>query len=112
MQLNLKALSLTLGIFTAASILLVGIVNLYRQTDVLSTLVIWISALIHYFEAGFDIWGVSCELINEKIDELLVKENINMRGRHMFCPNAGVKVRVVAADTLEAAIHSDLSQYA
>lgn len=35
----------------------------HRQTDALSTVVIWISALLHYFGAGFIVWGISIDRI-------------------------------------------------
>jgi predicted Fe-Mo cluster-binding NifX family protein len=48
-------------------------------------------------------------LINEKIDELIIKEDITKKGPGYVLSNAGVKIHVVSTDSAEDAIQSVLS---
>jgi predicted Fe-Mo cluster-binding NifX family protein len=48
-------------------------------------------------------------LIDEKIDELVIKEDIKHKGPGYVLSNAGVTVNVTEADNLDDAIRSALS---
>jgi predicted Fe-Mo cluster-binding NifX family protein len=45
-------------------------------------------------------------LIDEKIDKLILKEDIKHKGPEYVLSNAGIMVRLIVADTLEEAISS------